>query len=159
MSRTKIWIFVGAFLVLATGAILAIVVNQPTETEKYSPTHKTFLPKNKNINDLGGWQRISPPDKEPVFAFSDKINETQISVSQQAMPEEFNKDPEKSVEELAKNENSTNIFSIETLKIYTGTSAKGPQTVIFFKDGTLVFIKSQGVVEESDWVDYIKNLE
>jgi hypothetical protein len=44
----------------------------PTLT-KGTPEYTTVLPANKNIGELGGWTRVSPPDRNPVFAYIDKI--------------------------------------------------------------------------------------
>jgi hypothetical protein len=44
-----------------------------------APDYTTVLPIDKAIDDLGGWSRVSPPDKEPVFAFVDQIDGVRVA--------------------------------------------------------------------------------
>lgn len=162
---TKKWIIIGisATILGVGGFVISSHISNSTQKEKNasatSPEHTAFLPKGRSIEDLGGWRRVSPPHKEPVFAFTDTVDGVAISVSQQAIPQEFVDSPEKSVEKLAKAENATNIFKIDRLTVYMGESVRGPQTLVFTKDNTLIFIKSQSKIAEDHWVNYIKNLK
>ncbi|MBI3889035.1 hypothetical protein HY312_00450 [Candidatus Saccharibacteria bacterium] len=95
------------------------------------PTYKTVTPNNKSIDELGGWQRVSPSNSNPVFAYSDKIGAVEINVSQQPLPESFENNTESHVADLAKKFNATTKLDAGATKAWIGTSAKGPQSVIF----------------------------
>lgn len=122
------------------------------------PKYQTVLPAGKSINQLGGWRRVSPPGAEPVFAYTDSIKNIKISISEQKLPASFDSDTDNRVGELAKNYNATNKIKADSTTVYIGTSAKGPQSVIFTKKGLLVLIKSANKISESDWSEYISSL-
>jgi hypothetical protein len=82
-----------------------------------------------------------------------------ISVSQQELPENFATDTDTKVAELAKNFNATNSIKAPEVTAYIGTSAKGPQSVIFAKSGILVLIKSEKQISASAWSAYIETLK
>lgn len=140
-------------------SILYILSLQPTPVQTTDgPNYTTILPENKTINSLGGWQRISPPDKEPVYAFSDKVSDTAIIVTEQPITStaSFVNNPEtyvkniKDVYEKHVTDNST-VF-------YVGTSTKGPQSVAFSKENLLILIKSEGKLSTKEWANYIQSL-
>lgn len=121
--------------------------------------YQTVLPESKSITQLGGWKRVSPPDSDPVYAFTDKIDDTIISVSQQPLPESFKQGGvDNQVADLAKKFNATTSFDAGATTAYIGTSAKGPQSVIFTKNSLLILIKSQAKIDEASWGRYIKSL-
>lgn len=123
-----------------------------------APDYSTVLPKDKSISTLGGWKRISPNNSNPVFAYSDKLNDVAISVSQQPLPEAFKTDISGKIADLAKQFSATNKINANGTDVYIGTSAKGPQSVIFSKNGLLVLIKSQQKAEDKAWIAYIESL-
>lgn len=125
---------------------------------KEKPKYDTVLPKKKSIDALGGWKRISPPKNDPVYAFLDKIGETPISVSEQPLPDSFKGNSEEQLSELAKKFNATTKLQAGATTAYLGTSAKGPQSVIFVTDTLLILIKSQNKINEKDWTSYIQSL-
>lgn len=121
--------------------------------------YQTVLPESKSITQLGGWKRVSPPDSEPVYAYTDRLDDTAISVSQQPLPESFKQGGvDSQVADLAKKFNATTSFDAGTTTAYIGTSAKGPQSVIFTKNSLLILIKSQANIKEDSWVRYVKSL-
>lgn len=126
--------------------------------EQGTPTYKTILPSGKNIDQLGGWTRVSPPDRDPVFAYVDHVGSVQINVSQQPLPKEFKEDTDAQIQELAKGYRADQKLTAGSTVIYLGTSAKGPQSAIFAKDGLLVLIKSAVKIDNNQWVDYINSL-
>ena len=128
---------------------------QPTE----SPSYSTVLPKNKSIADLGGWQRISPESKDPVYAYSDTITGVAVSVSEQPLPNSFKNDTAGQVAQLAKGYNATDSLDADGIKVYVGTSAKGPQSVILTKNNLLILIKSQQKIRDPSWVAHVKSLQ
>lgn len=123
-----------------------------------SPDYSTVLPRDRSISDLGGWKRISPANSNPVFAYTDKVDNIAISVSQQPLPETFKTDTSGRIAELAKQFSATDKLDANGTDVYIGTSAKGPQSVIFSKNGLLVLIKSQQKAEDKSWIAYIESL-
>ncbi len=122
------------------------------------PGFQTVLPDGKPISKLGGWQRVSPPKNEPVFAFSDTVDGVPVTVSQQPLPDSFKSNLNSQVAELAKKFNATTELEASDTTVYVGTSSKGPQSVIVAKNGLLILIKSQKVVSDVAWADYVRSL-
>lgn len=122
------------------------------------PDYQTMLPGQKTINDLGGWRRISPPKNDPVYAYSDTLKNVPISVSQQPLPKSFVGSVDDKMSELAEKFNANTKIDGGDTKVYIGTSAKGPQSVLFTKKDVLVLIKSQKKIANEDWADYVKSL-
>jgi len=166
-KRTSIALISGIVLVSAVTAGVLIqrtaMTKKVVEAEQTNELienleYQTVVPKNATISDLGGWRRVSPPGKTPVYAYSDKIGSVAINVSQQPLPDKFVGNAEREVAELAKAYSATTEIDAGGTKAYLGTSAKGPQSVIFTKNNLLIMIKSQDKVPESAWADYIKAL-
>jgi hypothetical protein len=122
------------------------------------PTYKTVLPDNKSISELGGWRRVSPPGKDAVFAYDDNINGISISVSQQPLPPSFKTETASHVADLAKAYNATTKIDVDGTTVYIGTSSKGPQSIIFTAKNLLILIKSQKVIDNGAWGEYVKSL-
>ena len=123
------------------------------------PQFDTLLPASKTIESLGGWTRVSPPDRNAVFAYSDGIRDNRIIISQQPLPDTFFEDTEGQMEALAQSYKATEKLTVNNLIVYIGTSAKGPQSVIFTKSGLLVLIKSSVKLSNDDWVGYVSSLQ
>lgn len=118
------------------------------------PEFDTVIPKdNEETNS-----KIRYDPERKVASFTDKIGATDITVSQQELPENLKKNTDEEVEKLAKGFSATEVIVESNPKAYLGTSAKGPQTVIFHKNGLLVFIFSQKSIEKSVWAEYITKL-
>ena len=160
-SKKIITITVSVLLALII-AILAIVNTlTPTKTADgvvQKLDYATILPEGSSISQLGGWKRVSPPNEDPVFAYTDTVAKVSISVSQQPLPASFKGDVSNKVAELAKKFNATSTIDADGSKVYIGTSAKGPQSLIFTKNNLLILIKSQGKVEDKTWQAYINSL-
>ncbi|MCA9325047.1 hypothetical protein KDA23_03205, partial [Candidatus Saccharibacteria bacterium] len=122
------------------------------------PDYQTVLPGQKTIKDLGGWKRISPPKNDPVYAYSDTLKGILISVSQQPLPQSFVGSVDEKMADLAQKFNANTKIDGGDTKVYIGTSAKGPQSVLFTKKDVLVFIKSQKKIANEDWANYVKSL-
>ncbi|UTX51406.1 hypothetical protein KI440_00365 [Candidatus Saccharibacteria bacterium TM7i] len=137
--------------------ILAVIVIAVLQPKGERPNYDTVLPAGKSISSLGGWRRVSPPDASPVFAFLDAIEGTTINVSQQPLPESFQANPSQALQEMAKAFNATD--KIGNTGAFIGTSAKGPQSVLFIKGKTLVLIKSQKNISQQNWEKYINSLK
>lgn len=154
---------------IVTGLVLAgIAVSHLVQTNNAtqnqiakdgtSPSFTAALPKGKSIDDLGGWKKQNPPSGEPYYVFTDSINGTPIRVSQQALPDTFKTDTKSKITELAKSFNATQTFDVNGTTIYIGTSAKGPQSVIFNRDQVLILIVSDQTIPEDAWKNYITSL-
>jgi hypothetical protein len=124
-----------------------------------TPEYSTVLPAGKNIIDLGGWTRVSPPSSDPVFAYTDKINNMPIIVSQQPLPASFKSDTAQQVKQLAQASNADEKITVGSITVYIGTSAKGPQSVFFSKNNLLILIKSNDQIENDQWAKYINSLQ
>lgn len=122
------------------------------------PKNETVLPTGKNVEQLGGWKRVSPPESDPVFAYADTIDGVPISVSQQSLPDSFKSNTDSHVAELAKKFNATNKIDAGGTTVFIGDSSKGPQSVILTKKGALIMIKSQKKITDKSWITYIKTL-
>lgn len=127
--------------------------------EKQTPDYKTLLPDGKSIGDLGGWERVSPKDKNPVFAYKDSIGQVSILVSQQPIPANFKGSVDTSVAKLASDFTANQKLPAAGTTAYVGTSIKGPQSVVLAKDDVLILIKSDSKVEDQQWVKYIESLK
>lgn len=122
------------------------------------PGYTTLLPTNKTVSELGGWQRVSPNDAEPVYAYSDSIDGTAITVSQQPLPASFKDAPNDTLRELAKAYSATEELTVDGVTVFVGTSSKGPQSVLFIKSNLLVLIKSQKEITPTLWSSYVQSL-
>lgn len=121
--------------------------------------YQTVTPEGKSAQQLGGWRRVSPPDSTPVFAYTDEIDGVPISVSQQPLPEKFFESTNSQLDELARSFNTTNEIAANGVKVYMGTSSRGPQSVIFIKNGLLILIKSQSKIDDKSWAHYAESLK
>jgi uncharacterized protein YbaA (DUF1428 family) len=143
---------------LAVGLAVRTIAANNSDAAAKKPTYQTVLPKSKSISQLGGWKRISPPGKDPVFAFADTIDGIPVSVSQQPLPASFKGDAVNQTAEVAKKFNATDKIEAGGIDVYVGTSIKGPQSVIFTKDNLLVFIKSEKKIKDTSWAAYAHSL-
>jgi hypothetical protein len=130
----------------------------PSELLHGKPDYPTRLPHGKTIEDLGGWTLVSPADRDPVYAYVDHIDEVQINVSQQPLPEDFLTDTGDKIELLARGYKASEKITVGDTVVHIGTSALGPQSVIFHKDNLLVLIKSTVKVSSDKWAAYINSL-
>jgi hypothetical protein len=94
-----------------------------------------------------------------VVNFTDSIGGVTITISQQPLPDKFKENTDDEVKKLAESFSANEVLSTANPTAYLGTSAKGPQTVIFSKKGLLVFIQSTKEIDNHDWAEYITNLQ
>lgn len=123
-----------------------------------APTFDIVLPQRRTVEDLGGWKRVSPAESDPVFAYSDTIDDVTISVSQQPIPASFAGNIAGNIKQLAESYSATTVIDAGGTQVYIGRSARGPQSVIFTKNNVLVLIKSQKTISQTEWIAYINNL-
>lgn len=126
--------------------------------QKGTPEYDTVLPAGKEIKDYGGWTRVSPPNRDPVFAYVDKIGAVPINVSQQPLPKELSEQPETQVEQLARGYAANRRLSAGNAIVFVGTSAKGPQSLIVVKGKLLILIKASAAIPDAEWQKYIQSL-
>lgn len=164
LTRQKRRISIGLVVAILILTLLAIkLTSQGGEANadidrSHQPTYQTILPVGKSIQQLGGWQRISPDDKDPVYAYADTIGSVSVAVSQQPIPSDFSGDADAKVAEVAKKFSATKKLSTASGTAYLGSSAKGPQSVILSKNNILILIKSQEAIDTQAWVAYIDSL-
>lgn len=155
-TRKHLLLAGGVLLVIGGGIGLYLAFqskNNPT-----APTYNTVLPQDQSVDELGGWQRVSPPESEPVFAYNDHIDDIAINVSQQPIPESFAGNVGANVKSLAESYSATTVIEAGETTVYIGRSSRGPQSVIFTKNNLLVLIKSQGTIKHESWARYINAL-
>ena len=155
LSRKSLLIAGSLLLLVGIAALYVMLRASPPLLE---PTHRVVLPSDRSVEELGGWQRISPPNSDPIFAFNDTIEQATIIVSQQPIPESFGNNIEAEVKKVAEGFSATTVFEVEGTPVYIGRSARGPQSVILRKNNLLLLIKSDATVPQSEWVRYISAL-
>jgi hypothetical protein len=128
------------------------------DKDNTSPDYQTVLPRGESASEFGGWQRVSPPQNDPVFAYADNIDGVAISVSEQPLPDSFKGDVDGKMADLAQKFNATDKLSADDTAVYVGTSVKGPQSTLFTMKNVLVMIKSQKKIADASWTDYVKSL-
>lgn len=128
------------------------------QLEKGTPAFKTMLPAGKSVEQLGGWTKVSPPNRDPTYAYVDTIGAVKIQVSQQELPKAFRVNTAEEMAHLAKNFSADTKLTVPGAIAYLGTSAKGPQSVIVAKNNLLILIKSSAIIPEDEWEAYIKSL-
>jgi hypothetical protein len=131
--------------------------NEPVLT-RGTPSFATVLPAGKKIDQLGGWAKISPPGRSPVYTYADSIDGVRIDVSEQPLPANFRSDTAEKIDELANGFGATDKVTVDDRLVYIGTSAAGPQSVITTKNNLLILIRSTSLISDSKWVAYIAAL-
>ena len=79
-------------------------------------------------------------------------------MSQQPLPDKFMESTDAQLDELAKGFGATNEIKANGVRVYVGTSAKGPQSALMIKDGLLILIKSHSKIADSSWARYAESL-
>ena len=122
------------------------------------PDFDTLLPAGKSIDDLGGWTKVSPVDRDSVYAFVDYIGQTKVIVSQQEIPQSLKESEDLNIGQLAAGYSANDHLTANGAEIYIGTSAKGPQSLIVKKHNLLILIKSTAKIADNVWIEYINSL-
>jgi hypothetical protein len=150
-----------AIVCLSIGIIVSLHHSSTTAPKAsiVAPSYQTILPKGKTITELGGWARVSPTDSTPVYAYIDTIETVSVSVSEQPLPSSFKNNTSDQVATLAKAYNASDKLSADGTEVYIGTSAKGPQSVIFTKKNLLILIKSEKEINNTAWSTYVTSLD
>lgn len=120
------------------------------------PSFDTILPDGKEGETTSG--KIGYDPERKVASYTDKIGTTAITVSQQELPEKLKENPDEEVRKIAESFSVTEVINESNPRAYLGNDVEGPQTVIFHKNGLLVFILSSKMIEKDEWAQYITNL-
>lgn len=123
------------------------------------PNFSALIPKGKTIESLGGWQKLTAPNGDVFNVYVDNVSGVSVNVSQQQLPGKFKNDLTNQMTNMARAYNANTKLDANGTKVYVGTSAKGPQSVIFTKNGVLVLMKSWATIPDADWITYINSLE
>lgn len=156
-------LFIIAVLMLVAGfgflgAGLYQVHSSRADETSTQPNFDPFLPREKTIENLGGWQKLTPPSGDAFYVYVDTISGVNVNVSQQLLPGKFKNDISNKMTELARAYKANIKLDIDGTRVYIGNSAKGPQSVLFTKNGVLILIKSWATIPDSEWIAYIKSL-
>jgi hypothetical protein len=153
---TAIVMIVAGFAFLGVG-IYQVHSSKSDETSN-APNFDPLLPKGKTIESFGGWEKLTSPTGDTFHIYVDTINGVTVNVSQQLLPGKFKSDINNKMLDVARAENANVKLNVDDIKVYIGTSAKGPQSVIFTKNGLLISIKSWATIPDAEWIAYIKSL-
>lgn len=161
-SNKRLLIIAGIMIFLGVGGLgfgIYQAHSSQADVADATPNFTPLLPKHKTIEQLGGWQKLTSPGGDSFYVFVDTVSGVTVNFSQQRLPGKFNGDVTNKMVDLARSYNATNQLKAGDTKVYIGTSAKGPQSVLFTQNGVLVLIKSWATISDSDWISYIKTLE
>lgn len=123
-----------------------------------TPPFNALLPEGKSIESLGGWQKLTPPESEPTYVFLDSVDGVTVNVSQQTLPNSLKGNTESGIAAVAKGYNADRTLDTGATSAYIGNSVKGPQSIIFSKNGILVLIVSESQLDDARWVTYLESL-
>lgn len=135
--------------------------NKPTEGKGVLAAHDqkanftTLHPSDSTTNPSE--QKYDAQKK--VVSYTDSIGGVDITISQQQLPGGFQDNTDDKVKKLAQDFSANEVISTANPTAYLGTSIKGPQTVIFTKNGLLIFIQSTKKIDNHDWATYITSLK
>ncbi len=158
LLNKKTAIGLGIVICLITGLMIYRSMNSNSNATSKKPTYQTLLPQGKTIHELGGWKRVSPPEDQPVFAFTDAVDGIPVSVTEQPLPQQFKNNIDSQVADLAKKFNATDKIDANGTPVYIGTSVKGPQSAIFATKKLLILIKSEKKISDTSWTSYVVSL-
>lgn len=132
--------------------------NEQIDIPEEAPKYKILYPGTKDSNTVGRIVRITPPNQSPAYTYVDNLGGIQINVTQQELPDSFKTDQEGQLDKLAKANNQNEIIQVDSIKVYSGQSTKGAQSITFIKGNLLIFIKSGNKISDEAWVAYISAL-
>ncbi len=118
---------------------------------------KPLLPNGKT-DETTAYKTAVDGQNRPIYTFTDKIGATDLTVTEQPLPESLKGDTDTKLATMAKDLYLTDVINASNPKAYMGTSVRGPQTVIFTKNGLLVFIQSQAKIDKDQWSEYVTRL-
>lgn len=123
------------------------------EAEQKKPDFTLIMPGGK-ING-----KIAYNSEKKVASIQSQIGDNPVIISQQPIPAGFKPDPAGETAQLAKEMNANDKLEGNGFTAHLGQSIKGPQTVVFTKSGTLVFIKSTETIPKEQWAEFLKTFK
>lgn len=174
MARKRLRVIVISGLLVGLGIIVGLriasdestpTVVQPTDPAlaksqgvltKQDPPFDAKTPRGESLS--GRWTRVSPPDRNPAYAYTDSVDGIKVIVTEQPLPKELRSDIVASTKALAAGYSATQTLDVPGATTFIGTSAKGPQSVIMTKDNLLVLVKSSQRIPNAAWEQYLKEL-
>lgn len=165
--KRKQWILMGSIILLViisavTWHLRTYRKTKPKDPQsvlsavQQKPEFKVLAP--KDSASAVADDKVHYDSTRKVASFTDTIDNTQVVVSEQPLPESFKDDPEGKTAALAKSINANDVIASSYPKAYLGTSIKGPQTAVFTKNNLLVFIYAPKALDKSAWAEYITKL-
>ena len=161
-SRKQLIYIISAFACLAV-VVVGITqytgkksTNKPEvsgEAEQIKPEFTLIMPGGK----IEG--KISYNAERKTAGMQTSIGNKKVTISQQAIPEGFKPDPAGETAQLAKEINANDKLEGNGFTAHLGQSIKGPQTVLFTKSGTLVFIKSTETIPKEQWTEFLQTFK
>ncbi len=167
-SKKQLWIG-SASLVIITVAVLGLLLGNPSGQRQKGESKgvlaeqsikiafKPLLPNGKSEETTASKTALDGQGR-PIYTFTDKIGNTDLTITEQPLPESLKGETDSKMEKMAKDLYLTDVINASNPKAYLGTSVKGPQTVIFTKNDLLVFIQSQSKIDKDQWSDYVTRL-
>lgn len=141
------------------GALLTIKGNGNDTTAKEVQGAQTARADFNSLNPLENKNVETRYDSQrKVLSFNDKILGVDATISQQPLPDTFKNDPDGNVKRIAENFNAKTVADAGGTKVYIGKSANGPQSVIFQKDGVLVFMYLTKELDKQTIAEYVIKL-
>jgi hypothetical protein len=101
--------------------------------------------------------RISPENAAVVYSYVDKLDEAQLRISQQRVPDEFKPGVDAAAQELAKGFNLNSVIQVDSIKVYHGYNDKNDvtQSLMFIKNDLLILIAASQKLSDDKWASYI----
>lgn len=137
--------------------VAGVTTNQATITRE-TPRFPLVVPAGKSIDSLEP-ALISPNGSAPTYAFTDRIGDVTVIVSQQELPASLKSDTSNGLSALAKDFQATETLQIDNLTVYIGLNDKTKvQSVIFVKKDRLIFIRGEQTLDRNMLAGYVASL-
>ncbi|HSE61277.1 MAG TPA: hypothetical protein VLA88_03200 [Candidatus Saccharimonadales bacterium] len=159
-------------MALVGGAIVATIVifgvlpqlngskkpsSQVLSGQNAAPSFTVISPNSDIKNTTSG--KVAFDSGRGVASYTDNVDDINITVSQQALPERFKKDPLGELGKFAESIYAKDKMELDSTTAYSGVSIKGPQTTVFIKNDLLVFIMAEKKLSSEALRNYIQSLK
>lgn len=139
------------------GTLGAQVASGSLPEEK--PAFSILYPQGRSSSDMKT-VRVSPGGNAAAYAYVDTIENAQLKITQQELPERLQKDSDVELEKIAKDFQATSIIQVDESKIYHGYNEKTRvQSLIFIKKERLIFIAASEKLSDESWASYYLGLQ
>lgn len=129
----------------------SIVLDSSTEFEILIPSYRQ--------KDQLAIAKINPPNTPDAYAYPDIINDNEVQVTQQELPDRFKTNQIDEFKSFAEGFAANQDISGDDFMAYVGKSVDGPQSVVAIKNDRLILIKSKKEIEIELWRQYIASLK